>query len=81
MRRRFSNQAMRSRRRTTSPTMVSAGGCTAAARARAAMSPIVPTTTRWRAVVPRSTTATGSVGGRPAATSRSMTASRRETLM
>ena len=62
---------MRARRaaRRPSPTTVIAGARTPASAARAAMSASVPLTVRWSANVPRWTTATGSLGGRPPATS------------
>ena len=63
------NHASSSCRAATGPTTVIAGARTPACKARAAMSASVPVTVRWSANVPRSITATGSLPGRPPATS------------
>jgi hypothetical protein len=62
---RRSSHSSSSRSRATEPTSVIAGGPMPACTTRSAMSASVPLTARWPGKVPRSTTATGSVGGRP----------------
>ena len=57
-----SSQASDSRSAATGPTSVTAGARIPAAAARSATSPSVASTVRWPGSVPRSTTATGSVG-------------------
>ena len=67
---RRSRHASSSRRPATGPTIVTAGAPTPASATRSAMSASVPVTTRWSAIVPRSTTATGSSALRPSSISR-----------
>ena len=66
-----SSQASSSPSAATGPTSVIEGGRTPACAARSAMVANVPCTARWPGSVPRSTMTTGSLSGRPPATSRS----------
>ena len=68
-----SNHDSVSRRSTTSPTTVTAGGVMPAARASARMSASVDTTVVCSVVVPTRVIATGVPGSRPASTSASAT--------
>ena len=71
--------ARRSRSATTSPTTSSAGGCTPASRAAAAISASGASTTRWRGVVASTISALGVEGGRPPSISARAMPSRRPT--
>src|ERR1035437_4768439 len=65
----YSYQASCACNRTTSPTMMSVGGASCAASASCGSVASVPTTVRWRGVVPCCTIAAGVVSGTPRATS------------
>jgi hypothetical protein len=78
---RVSNQRNRSRRRTISPTITSAGVPSPACSTNAAIVPTVPTTVRCAGSDARSTTAAGVSALRPFAMSVSMSEAKRRSPM
>lgn len=62
---RVSNQFNCSLRRTTAPTTITVGGSISACSAFPTISPSVPTTVRWLALVPQRISATGVSAGLP----------------